>query len=66
VQNARVSLYRRDAFSGTGMMALAGGFSTDAMGKFEFTRLPEGDYLACSFGTDPEGAEAIRVRAGMC
>ena len=103
VPNARVSLYRRDAFSSTGIMAMAGSSSADAMGKFEFARLPEGDYFACTFGTpwyarpfqpfqrpveevggnqgrsaldvayaptcypdvtDPEGAEAIRVRAG--
>ncbi len=51
VPNARISLYRRDAFSGTGMMAMASGSTADAMGKFEFTRLPEGEYYACAFGT---------------
>jgi hypothetical protein len=50
VPNARVSLYRRDAFSGTGIMVWAGVSNADAMGKFEFNRLSEGDYFACAFG----------------
>ena len=51
VPNARVSLYRRDAFSGTGFMAMAGSSSADATGKFEFLRLQEGDYFACAIGS---------------
>jgi hypothetical protein len=50
VPNARISLYRRDPFSGNGLMTMAGSSSADAMGKFEFARLSEGDYFACAFG----------------
>jgi 5-hydroxyisourate hydrolase-like protein (transthyretin family) len=50
VPNARVSLYRRDIFSGTGFMAVAGSSGADATGKFEFMRLQEGEYFACAIG----------------
>lgn len=50
VSQARLSLYRKDTWQGTGKMVRATVISADAMGNFEFSKLQPGSYYACAFG----------------
>ena len=50
VPQARLSLFRKDPWKGTGAMMRAGTASADALGNFEVGRLAPGEYYLCAEG----------------